>query len=1078
MNDKSVAKFSVQIIDRTGEFVLNEGASVVCTGRVSCPETTENFLEFQESEDDSEGGDDGETNLENKKKKLKNNTHLLGKREIYKELRIRGYDYGPSFQGLTLAASPSTRSEDETESSTNISGSVQWTGHWISYVDSALHLSLLALPIRTLFVPVGIDFFRCDPLALFDAIKAATGVNSHQATLSNFEQKNLNREIQEKAITCDINKQHLQSEFCYFKDIAERSAIIERQSAAELDQAAKVDATTIPFQLINGDFSEEEEKRKKSLEAEKDKKVFFDVHFDLATQTLFSKGIEVRGLIPVNIPRHFEGSGLLLETYRFVPFDRTWAEDFKVISGPKKLNFLEEYISVCGQLLKKVLTKFELDAKVGQEMMDQLQAEVEDFVVEKFTSAKDQPEYSYAKTLKSLLDQEDQIETENNNSPSSSKLELLQRQLTESLLSLQEDLLNDGLFLSHETYSRPIFELVAENFQHQGRVKVLEITPGSRLLVDAVSNLLKLNVIHKFELDYTATRHEDLLLPVDSSKHPDLKTIDWNRSDLKFLESASGEYDLIILRPCSEKTTNLWTSQTDIDLLKGALKPGGFLLILSRDHLTPFEIVLDSTEILSSEKHVLAEKFTFQSGIGDKNNLHEYLTTTNNSTSVLALSETSLQAVSCHRQPVTGTQLALYRRNAFTLEVPAQGGDFPAHIHSVEIDTSEGVEVWMESLKAKVKIIADEIEAGTAQNARLWIVSRANRFSGILGFANCLRLEAPYGGKVRVLFVVDNEGKGFHDDLLNALKANKWKLEATFASTLPSCSAQQLFLLRQLVAKDLAVNVFYEGTWGSFRFTRLPEEAQQVTTGAAYLSQAQRGDLSSLTWYESELGNDNLETAVIEFTTGKTDQNFPNSLTKEESFQICDVYYSALNFKDVVIASGKIVPGPESALVDCVLGLEFSGRNRMSGERVMGMVPFRGIATAVLTHQDFLWTVPPSWTLEEAATVPVVYITAYYALVVRGHLQSSDSILIHSGAGGVGQAALNIAHSLGVREIFASVGTREKRTFLKENFGLDDRHILDSRSTTFERAIKKVTKGRGVDVVLNSLTGDKLQVKI
>ena len=176
-----------------------------------------------------------------------------------------------------------------------------------------------------------------------------------------------------------------------------------------------------------------------------------------------------------------------------------------------------------------------------------------------------------------------------------------------------------------------------------------------------------------------------------------------------------------------------------------------------------------------------------------------------------------------------------------------------------------------------------------------------------------------------------------------------------------------------------------------------------------------------------------------------------------------------------MIASGKIVPGPESALFDCVLGLEFSGRRCDTGERVMGMVPFKGIATTVMTHRDFVWSVPDEWSLEEAASVPVIYITAYYALIMRGQLKQGESVLIHSGAGGVGQASINICQSLGC-EIFVSVGTDEKRQFLKEKFGIKDDHIVNSRDTGFERHIKTLTKGRGVDVVLNSLTGDKLQV--
>ena len=185
----------------------------------------------------------------------------------------------------------------------------------------------------------------------------------------------------------------------------------------------------------------------------------------------------------------------------------------------------------------------------------------------------------------------------------------------------------------------------------------------------------------------------------------------------------------------------------------------------------------------------------------------------------------------------------------------------------------------------------------------------------------------------------------------------------------------------------------------------------------------------------------------------------------------------------MVLAAGKIAPGPESALFDCILGLEFSGRRRDNcGTRVMGMLPFKGIATVVPIHgEQFLWTVPDQWSLEEAATVPVVYITVIYALLIRARLNSKDKILIHSAAGGVGQAALHLALAkldTPTEKIFVTVGTEEKRNFIHSKFGIPHEHIFSSRDTVFERKIKTLTKGRGVDVVLNSLTGEKLQSSV
>lgn len=103
-----------------------------------------------------------------------------------------------------------------------------------------------------------------------------------------------------------------------------------------------------------------------------------------------------------------------------------------------------------------------------------------------------------------------------------------------------------------------------------------------------------------------------------------------------------------------------------------------------------------------------------------------------------------------------------------------------------------------------------------------------------------------------------------------------------------------------------------------------------------------------------------------------------------------------------------------------LLGLEYSGRNK-DGQRVAGIAPAWGLGTATQAHPIFRFTVPEEWSLEDAATVPVVYLTCYYAMILRANLQRGESILIHSGTGGVGQAAINIALSFDC-EIYTTVG--------------------------------------------------------
>lgn len=165
------------------------------------------------------------------------------------------------------------------------------------------------------------------------------------------------------------------------------------------------------------------------------------------------------------------------------------------------------------------------------------------------------------------------------------------------------------------------------------------------------------------------------------------------------------------------------------------------------------------------------------------------------------------------------------------------------------------------------------------------------------------------------------------------------------------------------------------------------------------------------------------------------------------------------------------------AAQDCLLGMEFSGRDE-SGNRVMGLLAAKGLATVVDAHRDFLWNIPHDWSLEEAATVPVAYATAFYALVVRGRIRAGETVLIHSGSGAVGQAAISIALRHGCR-VVTTVGSASKRKYLQQRFPeLSDTSFADSRDSNFWRTLRQTTGGRGVDVVLNSLAEDKLQSSV
>uniref|UniRef100_A0A0K8V335 Fatty acid synthase n=1 Tax=Bactrocera latifrons TaxID=174628 RepID=A0A0K8V335_BACLA len=330
---------------------------------------------------------------------------------------------------------------------------------------------------------------------------------------------------------------------------------------------------------------------------------------------------------------------------------------------------------------------------------------------------------------------------------------------------------------------------------------------------------------------------------------------------------------------------------------------------------------------------------------------------------------------------------------------------------------------WLENLKLALSKAAEE-------DKYIYIVSQGEELFGAVGLTTCVTYEN--GGKyVRTVFIQDANAEKF--------------------------SLTSKFYCEQL-RKDLTSNVLKHGNWGTFRHLKLEKELATLQVEHAYVNALVKGDLASLKWIEAS----------------------PSQNVKNESLELCSVYYAPLNFRDVMLSSGKLsadaLPG-DLAQQDCVLGLEFSGRDS-SGRRIMAMVPAKSLATTCLASKNMMWEVPPNWTMEEASTVPCVYSTVYYALIVRGEMKKGEKILIHAGSGGVGQAAISVALHHGLT-VFTTVGSKEKREFLKQRFPkLEDRFIGNSRDTTFEQLVMRETQGKGVDLVLNSLSEEKLQASV
>ncbi|KAL4993410.1 hypothetical protein BDV10DRAFT_199663 [Aspergillus recurvatus] len=180
-----------------------------------------------------------------------------------------------------------------------------------------------------------------------------------------------------------------------------------------------------------------------------------------------------------------------------------------------------------------------------------------------------------------------------------------------------------------------------------------------------------------------------------------------------------------------------------------------------------------------------------------------------------------------------------------------------------------------------------------------------------------------------------------------------------------------------------------------------------------------------------------------------------------------------VNFRDCLIALGRIAGDR--------FGFECAGTVSRMGSEVRGLnVGDRVCASAMGTYQTYarcrssdVIPIPDGMNFTEAAALPVVFSTAYYALTHVANIQPGESILIHSAAGGTGQAAIQVA-KLRNAEIFVTVGSEEKKKLLTNLYQIPAERIFDSRNASFAKAIRRVTGGRGVDVVLNSLSGDLL----
>ncbi len=184
------------------------------------------------------------------------------------------------------------------------------------------------------------------------------------------------------------------------------------------------------------------------------------------------------------------------------------------------------------------------------------------------------------------------------------------------------------------------------------------------------------------------------------------------------------------------------------------------------------------------------------------------------------------------------------------------------------------------------------------------------------------------------------------------------------------------------------------------------------------------------------------------------------------------VQAAGINFADLLARQGLY---PDAPKLPAVVGYEVAGiidqvgagSGFKKGDRVGAITRFGGYSDTVVVPKEFVFPLPTKLSFEEAAAIPVNYLTAWLMLVHQGNVKKGDKVLIHAAAGGVGQAALQICRWRGA-EVFGTASAG-KHARLKE---LGVEHCIDYHKQDFEAEVKKITSGRGVEIILDAVGGE------
>lgn len=1065
------AEIRLHFDESTGHFEITEGGSLVADGFAKSPVENPTGLLY------------GDTIELIKKEKL--DVEALNSDDVYKLFRVSGYDYGNYFRNIISASADGRESR------------IKYNSHFASFTDSVLQTIFLAVtkyaPSGGLFLPTRFDYVRFQPEMIFKKLKeTGTRFDLYDDSLST----KVMREIMTK-----------------MRDREREAAGIEPENETgdkEGERLNEEQAETCQSENLDQPQEEKKEEEEASAEKKEEEKLpcIFDTYCDPITGIIITDGVEMRGIRAMLAPRRVDNSEVLLESYQFVKDIEDPIEDDNLT----KLDEMgERYVQIVNSmsisLLCKLLGKnynqlngltYDTDNHLTEidENVQQFEEEyLKKYLTCIYSTGELKEEYEIKKngdyTLMSVLDQLLKVKDR----------EMMRNILTTNRVHLKRDYIQQTF--TSERVARSLLETVVENVcLKKLSLRLMEINVDDGLLFNSITSSLK-RIEPSLSIDYLLA-HPDIerlktnkMLIEGGENQP--KTHKLKDLDSLFSDRQLRNLSLIIYKDISCYSVNKCSSIDNkpshiVRSLSKALAAGGFVLVVVRQELTFAEKIVISLEeqnlLEEKEKKVLKKRqHCVLDGLNSTNEILK-------SRCQLLIDEAEKASLlfAGKKSALNGCTLLLFRKRIESnVESKVEALDVAANEERVLVrvmhDNKKSISGWLETLKENFAKSDDETSSATEGQQQqqqqqeleasglkehksqrvVWLCAvetRQKQISGVVGLMQALRKEL---GSLRL--------RCFYD--LNSFKY--------FDEPIDESQIEQSDHFKHALERDFLWNVVDSyGNFGSFRHFTINDyfnydnclcskqsitDQQQVTvdptnqstspTKYAYVNNAIRGDLSSFTWFEAPL----------------------NLVDNGDQKDLVKISYAALNFRDIMLASGKLpldaIP-VHLAMSDCLLGLEFSGYDS-NGKRVMGMVSGRGIATHVLCPErgSMKLAVPDWMSLKEAATIPIVYATAVMALIYRGKMQSGESVLIHAGSGGVGQAAIRLAAYHGLT-VYTTVGSEEKRKFLLEEFAdcLDDDRIFSSRDCIFEERIMKATQGRGVDLILNSLADDKLHASV